>query len=252
MRNLDPTGRFVVATMLTMGLAAPAAAGGGDRRAEQFAQFEKETGLAPLSVPHTDGDYLGKTHRGYEVLFTVKAGDVWGRYAARLAMGEIGREVGGVLAFLTRSMEYASGPTGSTLDRLLSKVIGQPLALTMVLTHGRTNAPHLDIYPGYAVVKPDIELPVQGKIGSGAGEVRSGDVDLARRILADKKLVRRLKDLRGAYIRVDGVGVTLMWAGDEKEYSSMIRDHGGYWKMINAFLDDLADVADLLGPAPAG
>ena len=41
-----------------------------------------------------------------------------------------------------------------------------------------------------------------------------------------------------------------MWAGDEKEYSSMIRDHGGYWTMINAFLDDLADIADLLGPPP--
>ena len=44
---------------------------------------------------------MGKTHRGYNVVFTAKAGNVWGRYAARLTMGEIGREVGGFAAYLT-------------------------------------------------------------------------------------------------------------------------------------------------------
>jgi hypothetical protein len=35
------------------------------------------------------------------LVFTAKAGNVWGRYAARLTMGEIGREVGGFAAYLT-------------------------------------------------------------------------------------------------------------------------------------------------------
>ncbi len=61
--------------------------------------------------------------------------------------------------------------------------------------------------------------------------------------------MKRLKSLRGEYIRVDGDAVTLLWAGSETDYSGMISDHGGYYKMLNAMMDDLADIADAI---PAG
>jgi hypothetical protein len=74
------------------------------------------------------------------------------------------------------------------------------------------------------------------------------DAALAERIAANGELVARLKKLRGAYLRVDDRTVGLYWSGQEKDYSAMIRGHGDYWKMINAWLDDLADVADALPP----
>jgi hypothetical protein len=222
-----------------------------ERRAEQLEEFAKQTGLTPIEVPGTGGEYLGKTHRGYRVLFTAKAGDVWGRYAARLAMGEIGREAGGVLAYLTGSQEWGGGAAGSPLDRLLARAIGQPLSVARVLEHRRAGA-RLDVYPGYAHLKPEAELPEVRKVGAGAGSLRSEDAALAARIAGNEALVGRLRKLRGAYLRVDDRTVGLYWSGQEKDFSAMIRDHGGYWKMINAWLDDLADVADALPPAGAG
>jgi hypothetical protein len=238
----------MVAVALMAGSASVAVA--RDRRAEQLEEFAKQTGLAPIEVPGTGGEYLGKTHRGYRVLFTAKAGDVWGRYAARLGMGEIGREVGGMLAYLTGSEEWGRGAAGSPLDRLLAQIIGQPLSVAMTLEHGRTGR-RLDLYPGNANLKPETELPEVTKLGGGAGSLRSEDAALAGRIAGMAELVGRLKKLRGAYLRVDDRTVGLYWSGQETDYSSMIRDHGGYWKMINAWLDDLADVADALPPSAA-
>lgn len=238
----------LVAVALLSGPVCPATA--RDRRADQLEAFKKETGLAPVAVPGTGGEYLGKTHRGYKVLFTAKAGDVWGRYAARLAMGEIGREAGGMLAYLTGSQEWGGGVAGSPLDRLLAEAIGQPLSVTLVLEHGRAGR-RLDLYPGYAILKPGVELPEVKKLGSGPGSLRSEDQALAEQILGNAALVSRLKKLRGAYLRVDERTVGLYWSGQETDYSAMIRDHGGYWKMINAWLDDLADVADALPQADA-
>jgi hypothetical protein len=240
--------RVLVAVGLVLGLAS--AAGARDRQAEQLAAFAKETGLVPVEVAGTGGEYLGKTHRGYRVLFTAKAGDVWGRYAVRLAMGEIGREAGGMLAYLTGSEEWGSGAAGSPLDRLLAEAIGQPLTVVMVLEHGRSGA-RVDLYPRSAVLKPEVELPEVTKLGAGPGSLRSADGALAERIAGDAELVRRLKKLRGAYLRVDERTVGIYWSGQETDYSAMIRDHGGYWKMVNAWLDDLADVADALPPAAA-
>jgi hypothetical protein len=239
--------------LLVLALVAGAvtATTAADRRTEQLEAFAKQTGLRPIEVPGTGGDYLGKTHRGYRVLFTAKAGDVWGRYVARLAMGEIGREAGGMLAYLTGSQEWGGGAAGSPLDRLLARAIGQPLSVTMVLDHGRAGR-RLDLYPGYAILKPESELPEVRKLGAGAGSWRSEDAALAERMAANAELVGRLKKLRGAYLRVDERTVGLYWSGQEKDYSAMIRDHGDYWKMINAWLDDLADVADTLPAAEAG
>jgi hypothetical protein len=247
-RTAAATLRWLAAVALVAGPVCVATA--TDRRAEQLEQFARETGLAPVEVPGTGGEYLGKTHRGYRVLFTAKAGDVWGRYAARLAMGEIGHEVGGMLAYLTGSQEWGSGAAGSPLDRLLAQAIGQPLSVSMVLEHGRAGG-RLDVYPGYAVLKPETELPEVTKLGGGPGSLRSADTALAERIMQDGALVSRLRKLRGAYLRVDDRTVGLYWSGQEKDYSAMIRGHGGYWKMINAWLDDLADVADALPSAGA-
>jgi len=54
---------------------------------------------------------------------------------------------------------------------------------------------------------------------------------------------------RNQRYRLDKDAVTLFWAGSESDYSGMISDHGGYYKMINDFMDNLADIADAI---PAG
>ena len=96
-------------TFLFALLLAHSAAAGSSAAQKALEQIQKETGLAPITIPNTEGAYLGKTHRGYEVVFTAKSGNVWGRYAARLTMGEVGREVGGVLGFLTGQRESLGG-----------------------------------------------------------------------------------------------------------------------------------------------
>lgn len=215
-------------------------------------QIQKETGLAPIEIPDTEGAYLGKTHRGYEVIYTAKAGNVWGRYAARLTMGEIGREVGGVLGFLTGQREALGGQVvGSPLDRALSKIIGQPLAVTIILKHGKPAAPRLDVVSKYSVLADEVELPEQAKIGFKAGAIYSEDAPFAARIAGNKQLMTRMKKLRCQYIRLDGDAVTFLWSGSETDYSGMISDHGGYSKMLNAIMDDLADIADAIPTSSA-
>jgi hypothetical protein len=208
-------------------------------------QIQKETGLAPIEIPNTEGAYLGKTHRGYEVIYTAKAGNVWGRYAARLTAGEIGREVGGVVGFLTGQREAMSGTVvGSPFDRMLSKIIGQPMAVTVILKHDKSAAPRLDVVSKYSVLADDVELPEQAKVGFKAGAIYSADAPFAARIAGNKALMTRMKKLRGQYIRLDPDAVTFLWSGSETDYSGMISDHGGYFKMLNAIMDDLADIAE--------
>lgn len=209
----------------------------------------EKTGLQPVEVPGTGGEYLGKEHRGYRVLFTGKAGDVWGRYAARLTMGELGREAGGVFAFLTGSYRTGGDAAGSPLDRLLAEAIGQPLSVTMILAHGKPSAPRLDIVGDYADIRPEETLPRAARLGIGAGTIYTADRAFSDRVLANQELIDRLDNLRGAYIRVDSEAVSFFWAGQEKNYSHMINDHGGYYEMLGDLLDDLADIADAIPPA---
>ena len=216
---------------------------------EARADIARETGLEKVDVPGTGGEYLGKEHRGYQVLYTGKAGDVWGRYAARLTMGEIGREVGGIMAFLTSSYEYGGNVAGSPLDRILADMIGQPISITMILVHGKPDAPRLDIVSDYANVLPEEKLPKFERLGIGPGTIYTRDQTFGRRIVENTALIDRLDDLWGAYIRVDGETVSLFWAGQEVDFSRMINDHGGYYEMINSLLDDLADIAGAI-PIP--
>ena len=220
---------------------------------EAMVKIEADTGLKKVEVPNTEREYLGRDYRGYQVLYTGEAGDVWGRWAARVAIGEAGREAGGIIAFLTGSQEYGSGMAGSPMDRLLAKIIGQPLMITMILKHDHADGPRLDVLSDYSNIKPEDRLPKIARIGWGAGSIYSADSAFGKRIADNKLLMNRLSDLRGEYIRVDGDFVTLFWAGQENDFSQMINDHGDYGKMLNAFMDDLADIADAIpGNTKAG
>ena len=212
---------------------------------EMLAEFDRKTGLKPVEIPGTQGYYMGKVHRGYNVVFTAKAGNVWGRYAARLTMGEIGKEVGGFAAYLTGQRgRIGESVVGSPLDRLLSQYLGQPITLAIVLTHKKPNAPRLDVLSDRAKVGPEDKLQRREKIGGNAGYIYADDGDLAMRVQSNAALMKRLKDLRNEYIRLDRDAVTFFFAGTEVEYSGLIRDHGDYYKMLNDLMDDLADIAD--------
>ena len=229
--------------LLAAGVVAPGFAA-QSREEKQLRELEEKTDLALIEVPDTASTYLGKTHGGYEVLFTTQVGDVWGRYFARIAMGEVGREVGGVLAFLTSSYEYGTGPAGSVLDRLLAQCIGQPLGITIYLHHGKSDVPRLDIVSGSSTVKPEERLPEWERIGRGPGSIYSPSQRFVRAILRDDGLTKRLKKLRGQYIRVDDQFVTFFWSGQEQNFSAMIREHDDYYAMINGIMDSMADIAD--------
>jgi hypothetical protein len=216
---------------------------------EMQAEFERKTGLKPVDIPGTQGFYMGKTHRGYNVVFTAKAGNVWGRYAARLTAAEIGREVGGFAAHVTGQRgRIGESVVGSPLDRLLSEYLGQPITIAIVLSHNKPSAPRLDLLSERARVKPDDTLQRREKIGS-AGYLYTDDAGLAGRIAGNEALVKRLKNLRYQQVRMDRDTVSLFFAGTELEYSALIRAHGDYFKMLNDLMDDLADLADAITPA---
>lgn len=235
-------------TLLFLIVLAPARAGFAQTlKPEMLAQFEQKTGLKPVDIPETQGAYMGKTHRGYNVVFTAKAGNVWGRYAVRLTMAEIGREVGGFAAHITGQRgRIGESVVGSPLDRLLSEYLGQPITIAIALKHNKPNAPRLDVLSDRAKVGPEDKLQRRDKIGGNAGYIYADDADFARRIVGNDALMKRLKNLRYEYIRVDRDAVTFFFAGTELDYSGLIRDHGDYFKMLNDLMDDLADIADAI------
>lgn len=223
-----------------------------DIQKEAMAKFLIETGLKEEEISGVDGPYYGKTYRGYKVLMKGKAGNVWGRYAARIAMGELSREAGGVIAHLGGGTEYGGGAAGSIFDRLLARIIGQPLNITLILKHGKTNVPALDIVTTSARAKPEVKRPKAGKVGFGSGGIYTEDQAFAQSILSNPVLMKRLKKLRTHYIRVDDLAVSFLWAGQETDYSDMIRDHEDYYSMIISIIDSLADIADAIPESPAG
>jgi len=204
-------------------------------------RMEQQTGLKVIQIPGTTNQYLGKIHRGYQVVYHAQAGNVWGRYVARLTMGELGREAGGILSFLTGG---SHGAAGSPLDMLLAKAIGQPLSIMIILKHGKPGAQRLDILSSFSNIQPEDPLPQRAKVGFKAGHIYATDETFAAMISGNKTLMKRLANLRCQYIRLDKEAVTFAWAGQENDYSGMIMDHGGYEKMLNAIMDDLADIAD--------
>ena len=235
--------------LCSMALAPARIASAQALKPEMLAEFERKTGLKPVEIPDTQGFYMGKTHRGYDVLFTAKAGNVWGRYAARLTMGEIGREAGGFAAYLTGQRAHiGESVVGSPLDRLLSQYLGQPVTLAIVLVHHKQNAPRLDVVSERARVAPEEKLQRRGKVGGNGGYLYAEDADFGGRIERNAALMNRLKNVRDEYIRVDQDAVSFFFAGTELEYSGLIRNHGDYFKMLNDLMDDLADIADAISP----
>ena len=235
-------GVLLCVTALAGGLTGSAQA----LKPEMQAEFERKTGLEPVDIPGTQGLYLGKTHRGYNVVFTAKAGNVWGRYAARLTAAEIGREVGGFAAHVTGQRgRIGESVVGSPLDRLLSEYLGQPITIAIVLTHNQPNAPRLDVLSDRARVKPEDTLERRDKLGA-AGYLYTNDAGLSQRVAGNEALVKRLKNMRYQQVRLDRDTVAFFFAGTELEYSALIRAHGDYFKMLNDLMDNLADLADAI------
>jgi hypothetical protein len=242
--------RLVAFCTLVLIVALAAVVSAQTLQPEMLAEFRQKTGLEPVEIPETQGFYMGKTHRGYPVLFTAKAGNVWGRYAARLTLGEIGREVGGFTAYITGQRGgVGEGIVGSPVDRLLSEYLGHPITLAMVLIHDKPAAPRLDVISDRVDVQPHARLPRRDKIGGNAGYIYADDASFAKRIAGNAALMKRLRNLRDQYIMLDDATVTLLFAGTELEYSQLIRNHGDYYKMLNALMDDLADIADAVPAA---
>ena len=68
---------------------------------------------------------------------------------------------------------------------------------------------------------------------------------------ANEALMKRIKQMRCQYIRLDQAGVTFFFAGSETDYSGMINDMGGFNTMINGIMDSLADIADAVPASEA-
>jgi hypothetical protein len=160
-------------------------------------------------------------------------------------VGEIGREVGGILGFLTGQTKSGVGTiTGSPFDRVLSQAIGQPLSIVAVLRHGKPGASRLDLYNESSRIQPYDPLPSVEWISMSAGTLYSVDTLFARRILDNSRLIKILENLRSGYVRVDEYAVSFLFAGSENDYSGMIRNFGSYENMLNGILDGLAGIAN--------
>jgi hypothetical protein len=245
MKLLFAVGHMTLLCVITLAPARNASA--QTMKPEMLEQFEQKTGLKPVEIPDTQGTYLGKTHRGYRVVFTAKAGNVWGRYAARLTAAEIGREVGGFAAHVTGQRgSNREGIVGSPLDRLMSRYLGEPIMLAVFLAHEKPHTPRLDVVSDRSKLKPEDMLQRRDKIGGNAGYIYADDQGMSSRIVANEALMKRLKNLRLEYIRLDKDAVVFFFAGTELDYSGLIRDHGDYFKMLNDLIDNLADIADAI------
>lgn len=217
--------------VLLLGSCVPA-----NQAQNQLEYLKKETGLREIPSPDGQGTYLGKTHHGYEVLFTTQMGNVWGRWAARVGLGEL-------LAFVSDGA-YRTPVAGSQLDRLLSRVIGQPLTIIVIVKHKKPSASRLDIITPFSTVPSEDPLPKARHIGLNTGSIYSRNLEFVDRIASDKDLMGAISDLWSPYIRVDERAVTYIYAGPETDLSSMIRQHGSYPDYINSVMYIAASIAD--------
>jgi hypothetical protein len=176
-------------------------------------------------------------------------GSVWGRYAARLTAGEIGREVGGIIGFLTGQHGEFSQVTGSQFDKVLSDVIGQPISIVVVLRHGKPHAPRMDILSTYSTITPRDPVPDIGALGFLEERLSSNDSAFAGRVLSNPVLRDRINNFRSEYIRLDESAASFMFGGTETDYSYMIRQHPSYGAFLNSIMDTLADIADAVEAA---
>lgn len=207
----------------------------------------EKTGLTALPSAEGEVPVFGKTHRGYPLRLQIAAGDVWGRFFARLAMSQASEQLPSTWRLLFFDRPGAGDIAGSRADKWLSELMGYPLVLTVVLEHD-LEPERLIIRSNRSVFEADETLPKQGWIGHQAGEVCSQDADFASRVLEDEQLMERLRRLRNPLIVVDRGQTVLLWAGDELEYSEMIRDHESYGQMFLSFFDTLVDLTEKAQP----
>lgn len=208
--------------------------------------FLLQTGFHPMEGVPAEENWLTKNYRGYDILFRPQMGDVWGRYAARMAIGEIGRNSNRLGQFLSGSYEHVGTVVGSPLDRLLSRVIGQPLTFYIVVKHNKPNAPRLDVLSDFSTVSPDDPLPKYRYVGFNAGNIYTSNPQFAEKILSHPELVEKLSNLRSQYIRVDELGTSFIFAGSERDWSAEIRERDGYAPLINEIVDVLTEISDLI------
>ena len=149
---------------------------------------------------------------------------------------------------VTRYLLYRFPFTAKAEEEWLEAVGKDPhqVLWAIVLRHNKPNAPRLDVLSDRAAVAPDDRLPRREKIGSNAGYFYAEDAAFNTRVQGNAALMKRLKNVRNEYIRVDRNAVSFFFAGSELEYGGLIRDHGDYYKMLNDLMDDLADLADAI------
>ncbi len=200
--------------------------------------LESETGLKEITLPDAKGVYLGKSYRGYDFLFTTEVGDVWGRWAARVTLSQL-------QDFLSEG-RYRTSVTGSQLDRLLSRAIGQPLSIIVIAKHDMADAPRLDIITPFSTVKSPDPQPEIYSIGMNTGSIYSESKSLATRLKENEQLMERISELYSPYIRVDKEAITYIYSGPETDLSTMIRNKGSYGAYINHVIEILTDVGEEL------
>lgn len=208
--------------------------------------LQERTGLKIEQVD-ADTGLMTKIHRSYPVAIRIEMGNVWGRYGARVAAGELAPKImGRVGSILTGSYESGVGSvTGSPFDRALSSVIGQPISFFAILKHGKKHASDLDIVSSTSTLKSARVMPRVGGLGRVIGEnVYSNDPAFWQRIESSPELKANLTNFRSYYLMVDDHAVSFFFAGSENEYSAMIRAYPSYEDFILAVMNSLADIAD--------
>ena len=213
----------------------------GPSIADPNAELMERTGLQQLESG--DVPTFGKIHRGYPLKMRIAVGDVWRRYFARLAVAEASNGLPEAWRNLYFDRPGPGDIAGSRADQALSQVLGYPLTLTVVVEHEHEVNP-VFIYGSRSVYKPLEPPPQQGKLPGTDLKIYSQEPAAAERILADSALVKRLSKLRAPSLAVTSYGASLMWAGDEPQYSAMIRDHKDYADMLNSIFDGLVGLLE--------
>jgi hypothetical protein len=247
MKHIPFRGRPAAVTALMLCLTCGTACAGLDERQRQLvAEITEKTGYELVEPEGAEEAYMAREIRGYRIIMMGAAEDVWKRWAIRLAAGEVGRELGGIWAYLTGSTDYGPGITGSVFDDVLSGMIGQPITFTMLLYHDHDEMPRLDVLSRQFSHQP-ADLPERHtRIAFGTGHVHTDDAELAASLAEDMAWRQRLRKLRSQYLRIDDETASLYFAGNENEYAGLINRHGNYYQMVNDLTELLADLADHL------
>lgn len=209
--------------------------------ADPTSELLARTGLVQLEEGEVP--VFGKTHRGYPLRMQAAAGDVWGRYFARLALAEASQALPEAVRRIYFDVPGPGDLAGSRADKVLSEVMGYPLTVTVVIDHDLPVEP-LFVYTGRSVFRPELSPPEQAALPGTALRLYCDNPELATRVLEQQPLRERLGKLRNPVLAVTEGQTVFAWAGDEVEYSAMIRDHDSYPAMLIGIFDTLVDLTE--------